>query len=226
MKQPANRSLLLGIHRRLFSAFGPQHWWPGETPFEIMVGAILTQNTNWGNVERAVANLKAAGLLEPRRLAACPRARLARLIRPSGYYNIKAQRLHEFLAWLCARIEGDDALSLRRAPLPRLRHDLLQVRGIGPETADSILLYALGKSTFVVDAYTRRFMSRHDLISPNAGYAEIQELFQDSLPRSVRLYNEYHALIVRLGKEICRPRPLCAQCPLLDPLGPPRMTAK
>ncbi len=212
------------IYKKLFAHFGPQHWWPGDTRFEIIVGAILTQNTNWGNVARAIDNLKKARVLTPAKLNALSVLRLAGLIRPSGYFNIKAQRLHDYLAWLCSRIPGNDVRALRHTPLPELRRELLQVRGIGPETADSILLYALGKPAFVVDAYTRRFMSRHELVSPRATYAEIQHLFQENLPRSVKLYNEYHALIVRLGKEVCRPKPLCDRCPLRKPLGAPKLT--
>ena len=212
MKSPSK--LIPGIYERLYDAYGPQHWWPGQTPFEVMVGAILTQNTNWGNVERAIANLKDADLMDPRRLAECRTSRLARLIRPSGYFNIKAKRLREFLTWLRSRI-GDDGLeSLRRVRTPRLRRELIAVRGIGPETADSILLYALGRRVFVVDAYTRRFLTRHGMISAKASYEDIRALFEENLPKSVRLYNEYHALIVRLGKEICRPKPRCADCPL------------
>ena len=213
------KALIQKIYHRLGDAFGPQHWWPGETPFEVMVGAILTQNTNWANVERAITNLKTAGLMKPHSLAACPTRRLASLIRPAGYFNIKARRLRDFLTWLLSRTRDGSLESLRRLRTPQLRKELLAVRGIGPETADSILLYALGRRVFVVDAYTRRFLSRHRLIEPNASYGEIQELFERNLPKSVRLYNEFHALIVRLGKEICHPRPLCAQCPLRTLLG-------
>ena len=217
------RRTLLGIYGSLHRAFGPQHWWPGETPFEVMVGAVLTQNTNWGNVERAISNLKAAGLMSPQRLATCPEERLAELIRPSGYFNVKSRRLREFLRWLTTRIEGGGIAALRRVSTARLREELLAVHGIGQETADSILLYALGRRKFVVDAYTRRMMSRHGLIEPTASYEHIQRLFEESLPASVPLYNEYHALIVRLGKAICRPKPLCERCPLRKRLGAPRL---
>ena len=220
----------------LHSAFGPQHWWPGDTAFEMMVGAILTQNTNWGNVERAIANLKAAGLLEPRPLADCPEEKLAEIIRPSGYFRVKAKRLREFALWL-RRQEGrpssivhrpsDPIAALRGRPTERLRRELLSVHGIGPETADSILLYALRRRKFVVDAYTRRFLARHGLIAPAclaaakaATYEEIQSLFERNLPPSQRLYNEYHALIVRLGKEFCRAKPRCDLCPLHLLFGP------
>ena len=218
------RTRLSAIYRRLFNAFGPQHWWPGDTAFEIMVGAILTQNTNWGNVERAIINLKSANLLDPNKLAACPRIRLARLIKPSGYFNVKAERLKSFLSWLEPHLKGEVVQSLRHIPTPRLRRNLLSVHGIGEETADSILLYALGRKTFVVDAYTRRFLSRHRLIAPNATYGEIKELFEARLKKSLPLYREYHALIVRLGKEICRPRnPTCDICPLRALLGKPAL---
>jgi endonuclease-3 related protein len=202
------------IHDRLFKAFGPQHWWPGETPFEVMVGAILTQNTNWGNVERAIANLKSAGLMSPRRLAACPVDQLAERIRPSGYFNVKARRLKTYLEWLCGDTDGDPLARFRGVPTPALREQLLRIDGVGPETANSILLYALGRRTFVVDAYTRRVVERHGLIGPKASYDEIKCLFERHLPASVKVYNEYHALIVRLGKEFCRPAPRCEDCPI------------
>ena len=217
------KNLLHQVYRRLSRAFGPQHWWPGETPFEVMVGAILTQNCAWVNVESAIANLKAADLLDPHKLLACPARRLARLIKPSGYFNVKARRLRSFLAWLVSTTDGD-IQSLRRLRRPQLREKLLAVPGVGPETADSILLYALGRRVFVVDAYTRRFLSRHGLIQASSSYDEIQEFFEDNLPASIPLYNEYHALIVNLGKDICKPRPLCDACPLRPLLGPPRLT--
>jgi endonuclease-3 related protein len=207
------REKLLSAYAALFSAFGPQHWWPAETAFEMMVGAILTQNTNWGNVERAIANLKAAGVLDPRRLAELPMRRLAELIRPSGYFRVKAKRLREFALWLRRK------QSFGRMRTERLRRELLGIHGIGLETADSILLYALRRRKFVVDAYTRRFLERHGLIAPGSTYAEIQSLFERNLPPSQRLYNEYHALIVRLGKEFCRTKPRCDRCPLEPLLG-------
>jgi endonuclease-3 related protein len=190
----------------------------------MMVGAILTQNTNWGNVERAISNLKAAGLLDPRRLAELPQPRLAELIRPSGCFRVKAKRLREFVLWLRRQADGrqtasDSFAALRGRPTESLRRELLGIHGIGPETADSILLYALRRRKFVVDAYTRRFLARHGLIAPAATYAEIQSLFERNLPPSQRLYNEYHALIVRLGKEFCRTKPRCDRCPLEPLLG-------
>jgi len=223
-RSPSTRTLER-IHDALLARFGPQNWWPGETPFEIMVGAVLTQNTAWGNVERAVANLRAAGVLHPRALLRLSPSRLTRLIRPSGYFNVKARRLRDFVAWLVGRI-GDQypVQGLRGIATPRLRRELLSVRGIGEETADSMLLYALGRKVFVVDAYTRRFLARHGLIEPAASYGAIQALFEKSLPRSRPLFNEFHALIVALGKNLCRPRnPRCGECPLLKVLGAPSL---
>jgi len=215
------QELLQDIYDRLRSAFGPQRWWPGETPFEVMVGAILTQNTNWANVERAIANLKEAGRLCPRKLLSLRKAHLARLIRPSGYFNIKAERLRSFLRWYMSRTGSGDVKNLRGIRTPALRQELLGVRGIGPETADSMLLYALGRRVFVVDAYTRRFLVRHELIAAGISYEKLRAFFETRLPRSKKLYNEYHALIVNLGKDICRPRPRCDLCPLRTLLGAP-----
>ena len=183
------------------------------------MGAILTQNTSWKNVEKAIGNLKRARLLDPRKLARVPKGRLERLLRPSGFFRVKAQRLRSFLKYL----EGDYRFNLskmKRHPLPRLRRELLGVPGIGPETADSILLYALDKPAFVIDAYTRRIFQRHRLISDGASYEEVQRHFADVLPPSVRRFNEYHALLVRVGKDLCKKRtPLCSQCPLNGFLG-------
>jgi endonuclease-3 related protein len=205
---------LLSLYRRLLDAFGPQDWWPGETPFEVCVGAILTQNTNWENVERAVSRLRNEGLLNPLSLHELPPAALAELIRSAGYYNIKAARLKSFITFLVEEFQGDlDAMfSLGREVL---RPQLLDVKGIGPETADSILLYAGGLPTFVVDAYTMRALLRHDIISEDAGYEDVRSLFMDHLPEEVPLYNEFHALWVALGKNRCkRGRPQCTGCPL------------
>lgn len=208
-------TLLQDLYRRLFAAFGPQGWWPGDTPFEVAVGAILTQNTNWQNVTRVLENLKARGLLDPFRLYEMSPAELAALLRPAGYYNVKAQRLHHFLAFLLQRTGGSMA-RLAKEPLEVMRPALLQVKGIGPETADSILLYALNKPTFVVDAYTLRVLSRHALVPERLPYEELRRLFMAHLPPEVHLYQEFHALLVRLGKEFCRPRPRCAGCPVGD----------
>lgn len=204
--------LLRELYNYLWAAFGPQGWWPGETPFEVAVGAILTQNTNWGNVSRAIAALKGQGLLEPRALRELPEAELARLIRPAGYYNIKARRVRNFLDFL---EEFQDSMDILAAgDLETLRPALLKVKGIGPETADSILLYALDKPTFVVDAYTFRILSRHHLVPEACAYEDLRGLFMDHLPADVPFYQEYHALLVRLGKESCRPQPRCSSCPL------------
>ncbi len=207
------RTTLTTMHRRLSEHFGPLHWWPGDTTFEIVVGAILTQNTNWGNVERAIANLKKDRLLSPKALYAVPSGRLARLIRPSGYYNVKAERLRCFLEFLFDDF-GGSLEKMFRTPLDGLRERLLAVKGIGPETADSILLYAGGKPVFVVDAYTRRALSRHGLIKDKANYEEIRRFFEENLPQDVRLFNEFHAQFVNLGKYFCRPKPQCEGCPL------------
>ena len=205
--------LLKELYQRLLEAWGPQGWWPGDTPFEVAVGAILTQNTNWGNVARAITALKNQDLLTPHTLHELPETELARLIRPTGYYNLKARRLKNFLDFLAANYQNSMA-RLAAADLASLRPALLSIKGVGPETADSILLYALAKPTFVVDAYTFRILSRHDLIAEDCAYEELRQLFMEHLPAQVDLYQEYHALLVRLGKEWCRPQPRCAICPV------------
>jgi endonuclease-3 related protein len=208
-----SRQRLQDIYERLYRRFGPQHWWPGETPFEIIVGAILTQNTNWGNVEKAIGNLKKNNLLTPEKLHRLDVTELAELIRPAGYYNIKAGRLKSFLNRLFEKFDGRlDRLSILSTD--RLREELLSIKGIGPETADSICLYAFNKPVFVVDAYTGRILGRHRLLEPGVGYEDIRMLFESSLPREVPLYNEYHALLVRLGKEYCKTKARCSGCPL------------
>jgi endonuclease-3 related protein len=206
---------LLEIYDRLFAFFGPQHWWPGETPFEIIIGAVLTQNTAWTNVEKAITNLKDAGLLSFEAMVTLPHATLAELIRPCGYFNVKASRLHNLLNMIQGRYDGDLDLFAQDA-LPALRQNLLEVKGIGPETADSILLYAASKPVFVIDAYSHRLLSRHGLAADEgADYHEMQDLFMDSLPNTPALFNEYHALIVRTGKEFCKKsKPRCSECPL------------
>lgn len=208
------RKKLMAIYRALYRAYGPQHWWPGDTPFEVMVGAVLTQNTAWTNVEKAITNLKRERLLTPARLEGVPAARLARLIRPSGYYNIKAKRLKHLLHFLQGRYSGSLKKMFSDDP-GALRRNLLTVNGVGQETADSILLYAGGLPFFVVDAYTNRIFGRHGLIPPASQYHHVQELIMRNLRRDPRLFNEYHALIVRTAKEHCRKRaPLCSECPL------------
>lgn len=214
---------LMEVYELLFQAFGPQQWWPGDTPFEVMVGAVLTQNTNWGNVHRAITNLKEAGLLEPKALDRVPLAELEELIRPAGYFRVKARRLRNLLRLVVDRYDGSLEAMFANHPAT-LREELLSVQGIGLETADSILLYAGNMPVFVVDAYTHRVLSRHGWIDFQADYHEIQDLFHSSLPEDVQLFNEYHALLVRLGKDYCRKRrPRCADCPLagLLPEGGP-----
>jgi len=202
------------IYEKLYRSFGPQYWWPGDTPFEVIVGAILTQNTAWTNVEKAIANLKRAGALSgPAAMRKLPPRKLASLIRPAGYFNVKAGRLRNFLDHLETKY-GSSLAAMSRVPTGRLREELLGVSGIGPETADSILLYAFNRPVFVVDAYTRRIFSRHGLLGEGATYGEIQEYFTKRFPAGRKAFNEYHALIVRLGKELCRTRPKCAVCPL------------
>ena len=208
-----SRQTLLDIYNLLHERYGPQHWWPGETPFEIIVGAILTQNTNWKNVEKAISNLKRAECLTPKKLHELPIEELAQLIRPAGYFNIKAQRLKHFLGWLFEKHDGM-LESLELLPLSTLREQLLGTKGIGPETADSICLYGFGKPVFVVDAYTARIFGRHAMIEPGSGYEQIQEIFHSELETDAALFNEFHALIVQAGKEFCKPKPICDGCPL------------
>ncbi len=208
------RERLLEIYRFLHDFFGPQHWWPGETPFEIAVGAVLTQNTNWTNVERAIANLEAAGLLDPCPLHELDLEELEKLIRPAGYFRVKARRLRNFTTWLCEQY-GGDMRNLEDIKTPRLREELLAISGIGPETADSILLYALNRPVFVVDTYTARVMVRHGLIAADGlDYHQLQDLFMSNLEPDADLFNEFHALLVMVGKDYCKPRPKCQPCPL------------
>lgn len=210
-----NVSALLDIYSTLFDHFGPQGWWPGQTPFEVMVGAVLTQNTNWSNVSRAIDNLRADDLLSPERLADLPPETLAEKIRPSGYYNLKARRLKNLLTMIRREEPAGDLDRFFSQDTGLLREKLLSVKGIGPETADSILLYAAGKPLFVIDAYTYRILTRHGLISEETDYEAMQSLFMDSLPLDADLFNEYHALLVRLGKEFCKKsNPRCSACPL------------
>ena len=208
------RDILLKIYNSLYNYFGPLNWWPGDTPFEIMVGAILTQNTSWSNVEKAINNLKKENLLEPRKLYLINQEKLAQLIKPSGYYNIKAKRLKNFVNIFVNDFEGS-AEKMFSGDGRELRKKLLKVNGIGPETADSILLYAGKKPFFVVDAYTKRIFSRHKLISKDSTYYQIQKFFIKNLDRDVKLFNEFHAQIVMLGKTICTSKnPDCAKCPI------------
>lgn len=201
------------MYDSLWSAYGPQHWWPARTPTEVVIGAILAQNTAWTNVERAVKNLKSANCLTWSALCDLSEARLAKLIQPSGTYRIKAARLKAFVEYLWSHHRGS-LKSLLGGDLDEARRRLLSIRGIGPETADAILLYAGRRPTFVVDAYTKRILRRHFLSERDAGYETIRELFHRALPRDVQLYNEYHALLVAVGKRHCRTRAQCSGCPL------------
>ena len=208
------KNLLMKIYSKLYQAYGPRDWWPGETSFEVMVGAILTQNTSWRNVEKAIKKLKEKKVLRPEGIHYLKKSQLTPLIKSSGYYRVKADRLKAFLSFLYEEFDGD-LKRMGREKLGELREKLLQVNGIGPETADSILLYGLKKPIFVVDAYTRRILSRHQIILEKASYEEIQKLFMDHLPLDEKLFNEYHALLVYLGKTVCKKIPRCDICPLM-----------
>ncbi|MDD2927944.1 MAG: endonuclease III domain-containing protein [Candidatus Omnitrophica bacterium] len=202
------------IYRKLYSHFGPQRWWPADTAFEVMVGAILTQNTSWPNVEKAISNLKKHKVLKPARLDHLPVKKLAKLIRSAGFYNIKAKRLKEFLNYFINDY-GASIKKISKVKVTPLRKELLAIKGVGPETADSILLYALHKPVFVIDAYTRRIFSRHKFIKEDATYDQIQRLFRINLKKDVKLFNEYHALLVALAKNYClKSTPKCSVCPL------------
>ncbi|HOV86853.1 MAG TPA: endonuclease III domain-containing protein [Syntrophobacteraceae bacterium] len=205
--------LLLEIYHRLLDEFGPQHWWPADTPLEVIVGAILTQNTSWKNVEQAVRVLKDNELLDLHALGEVPVGQLASLIRSAGYYNQKAQKLKAFVRWVEEHWQGDLGRFLGQETA-QLREELLGVRGIGPETADSILLYAANQPSFVVDAYTHRIFSRHGWVQEQISYWELQEFFMSNLQPDTALFQEYHALLVRTGHLFCRRKPRCEPCPL------------
>ncbi len=205
------RLTLRAVYRRLHAAYGPQHWWPGDTRFEIMVGAVLTQNAAWINVERAIANLKRAKALTPERIVAAPHARLARWLKPSGYFNVKAGRLKSLCRWLIAH---GGVRALARLDTHDLRAELIAVHGVGPETADDIVLYAFERPVFVIDAYTRRLFARLGFVKGNEGYETLRHFFEHALGPDVPVYNEYHALIVRHAKDVCRVKPRCADCGL------------
>ena len=208
---PRRRAQLLSLYRTLLTHYGQQHWWPGGGAFEVIVGAILTQSTNWQNVEKALVNVKKAGALDARVLAELPESQLAGLVRPAGFFNAKAARLKAFCVWL--RNSYDCSLeTLFALDLVTLRKELLGVYGIGPETADSIILYGAGKPIFVVDAYTKRILGRVGLGPGGDSYAGMQGYFMSNLPHEAALFNEFHALFVRHGKEVCRKSPLCSQC--------------
>ena len=208
-----HREELLKIYKLLDGYFGDLHWWPADNPFEVMVGAILTQNTAWTNVEMAIKALRKRRLLTPAALLRIPEDDLAEIIRASGYYHLKAARLKAFVRFFMDDYSGNVA-AMKAEGLPLLRKKLLGVRGVGPETADSILLYACEKPIFVSDAYTRRVLLRHGLIDEAADYDGIQSLVMASLPNDVNLFNQFHALIVVAAKTFCRKRPECADCPL------------
>jgi endonuclease-3 related protein len=206
-------ALLRLIYDRLYATYGPQGWWPGRTPTEVVIGAILTQNTAWRNVERAIANLRRAKALSWRALRDLTEPRLAELIRPAGTFRVKAARVKAFASFLWAHHSGS-LKSLLSGDLDAVRARLLSIHGIGPETADAILLYAGNRPSFVVDRYTKRILHRHFLCEEDAGYESVRELFQSALPRDAQAYNEYHALLVAVAKKHCKTRAQCDGCPL------------
>lgn len=206
---------LKSIYDSLSRHFGPRHWWPGDSGLEVCIGAVLTQNTAWKNVEKAIANLKKSVKLELPVLIAIPEKKLAGLIKPSGYYNLKAKRLRALLNFLAGCNSGDWRSYLRKLKLDSARLKLLSVYGIGKETADSILLYAVQRKTFVIDTYTLRFGARYGIFPEKTNYETARQYFMQKLPRQLKLYNEYHALIVALGHNYCKPKPLCGECPLV-----------
>jgi endonuclease-3 related protein len=206
---------LLDIYNKLESHFSPQRWWPADTPFEVVVGAILTQNTSWKNVERAIENLKNEDVLGPGGIYRIPEEQLETLLVPSGFFKVKTKRLKHFINFLFEKYGGDLDRLLSLEPA-LLRDELLGINGIGKETADSIILYAADKPSFVVDAYTKRVFERLGMLNKDAEYDEIKQLFEEDLPQDVRLYNEFHALIVVLAKDICKKKPVCEKCPLND----------
>jgi endonuclease III related protein len=208
MKQPLS---LLQVYRQLYAAHGPQQWWPADSVFEVMVGAVLTQNTAWTNVEKAIENLKTARALTPEAIISTHPRRLAGLLKPSGYFNVKAKRLRALCRWL---LEQGGIETLASWPTEDLRQALLSVTGVGPETADDILLYAFHRPVFVIDAYTRRIFTRLGFITGKEDYETIRALFERVLKPKMELFNEYHALIVVHGKSVCRKQPLCNNCKL------------
>ena len=207
------RELLMSLYEAMRTHFGHRNWWPGDTPFEVCVGAVLTQNTSWKNVAKAIDNLKGAQALDPLVMHRMSHEELAELIRPAGYYNIKARRLSNFINCLVERYEGN-LQRLFAIPIEPLRDELLAINGVGPETADSMILYGAEKPIFVVDAYTKRVLSRHGIIDGKALYPEVQALFHDSIPRDTTLYNDFHAQFVAVGHHYCKKKPRCGDCPL------------
>ncbi len=204
---------LMEIYELMMERFGPQNWWPGDTSFEVIIGAILTQNTNWNNVEKAISNLKARELLDPLKLHNLSKEELATIIKPAGYFNVKAKRIKNFTDWLFEDHDGKIE-NIQNMSTSMLREEILQIKGIGPETADSILLYGLNRPTFVIDTYTARITARHHLIDLGATYDDLKYLFESNLAEDIQLYNEYHALLVQVGKNFCKPNPKCENCPL------------
>ena len=212
-KQAVSQSLL-DIYQRLMGNYGPQHWWPAREPFEVIVGAILTQAAAWGNVEKAIANLREAEVLSAKALRQLSQSEIAGLVYPCGYYNVKALKLKSFADWL--ESYDDDLDRIFASDIDHLRRQLLSIYGIGEETADSIILYAAGNPIFIIDAYTRRIIDRIGISPDGNSYSAYQDFFMKNLPADAQLFNEYHALLVRLGKNVCRRRPLCQQCCLND----------
>lgn len=208
-----DKAQLLDTYRRLLNRYGPQHWWPGDSPFEIMVGAVLTQNTAWINVERAIRNLVSRQLMDPRRILTCDAGRLAEMVKPSGYFNVKVRRLKAFCRFF---LEAGGVERLRLRETNELRSALRAVHGIGPETADDILLYGLERPVFVIDAYTRRLFERLGLMSGEQSYEELRDGFERALGPDTPLFNEYHALIVRHVKDVCKVEPVCSECCLAE----------
>lgn len=215
MRQKKKGKKLLQIYRKLYYDIGPRHWWPADSPFEVIIGAILTQNTSWNNVERAIKALKEKNLLDPLKLYKAEEGLLAKTIKSSGFFNIKAKRIKNFIVFLFKNYQGSIEKMFLETLTP-LREKLLKINGIGPETADSILLYAGEKPIFVVDTYTKRILTRHNLISKAASYSEIQELFMKNLKKDVGMFNEYHALLVYIGKHFCKRVPSCESCPMKE----------
>ena len=209
-RRPAKKPLL-DIYQLLYEQYGPQHWWPAETPLEMIIGAILTQSAAWTNVEKAIHNLKASVDLSIEGLQKLPQDELARLIYPSGYYNVKARKVKAFVDWLAERY-GGDLDRLFALDVATMRKELLSVHGVGEETADSIILYAAHQPIFVIDAYTRRIITRLGLGPQKETYSSFQALFMDNLPHDEALFNEYHALLVQHGKTVCRKPPVCTGC--------------
>ncbi len=202
------------LYSSLYGYYGAQNWWPAESELECILGTILTQNTTWKNVEKAINQLKQQGLISIERLNNISTDNLAQIIRSSGYFNQKAMKLKNFASFVNANCAGNLEEMLSEE-LYTLREKLLSIKGIGPETADSIILYAAKKPMFVIDAYTYRILSRHGLIAEDSSYQEMQELFMDSLPDDTEMFNEYHALLVKVGKEHCKKKsPVCSGCPL------------